>query len=43
MVEVPGVVPVVDAQRFELVANILQPGLTELLRASDIATPDKSR
>lgn len=40
--EAASVVPVIDAERFELVANILRPGLTELFRASDIATSDKS-
>jgi hypothetical protein len=43
MVQVPGgVVPIVDAQRFELAANILRPALTELLRASDTASSDSA-
>lgn len=36
------VVPIVDAQRFELTANILRPGLAALLHASDTAGPDKA-
>jgi hypothetical protein len=33
--------PHVDAQRFALVANVLRPALSELLKTSDVTTPDK--
>lgn len=36
------VVPIVDAQRFELTVNILRAGLVALLRASDAADADKA-